>query len=68
MWDSTRGSGGRSKKRWSIERTGAIVSGKHASGSKVFHRQAKWIKLHGVRVVGGETTDRKETLDKVRSY
>jgi hypothetical protein len=25
-------------------------------------------KLHGAGVVGGETTDRKETLDKVRSY
>jgi hypothetical protein len=25
-------------------------------------------KLHGVGVVGGKTTDRKETPDKVRSY
>jgi hypothetical protein len=48
--------------------TGAIVSGKHASDSKVFHRRAKRIKLHGAGVVGGETTDRNETLDKVRSY
>jgi hypothetical protein len=37
-------------------------------GSKVFHKQAKWIKLHGARVVGGEMMDRKETLEKVRSY
>jgi hypothetical protein len=51
-----------------VEQTGAIVSGKHAPGSKIFHRQAKWIKLHGAGVVGGETTDQKETLDKVRSY
>jgi hypothetical protein len=51
-----------------LERTDAIVSGKHAPGIKVFHRQAKRIKLHGAGVVGGETTDRKETLDKVRSY
>jgi hypothetical protein len=48
--------------------TSAIVSGKHASGSKVFHRWAKRIKLYGAGVVGGETTDRNETLDKVRSY
>jgi hypothetical protein len=37
-------------------------------GSKVFHRHAKRVKLHGAGVVGGETTDRKKTLDKVRSY
>jgi hypothetical protein len=54
--------------RGSVERTGAIVSGKHASGSMVFHRQAKRIKLYGAGVVSGETTNRKETLDKVRSY
>jgi hypothetical protein len=33
-----------------------------------FTTQAKWIKLHGARVVGGETMDRKKTLNKVRSY
>jgi hypothetical protein len=37
-------------------------------GSKLFYRQAKQIKLHGAKVVGGETTDKNETLDKVRSY
>jgi hypothetical protein len=36
--------------------------------ARFFHKQAKRIKLHGVGVVDGETTDRKETLDKVRSY
>jgi hypothetical protein len=55
-------------KRKSVERTSAIVSGKHAPGSKVFHRQAKRITLHGAGVVYGETTGRKETLYKVRSY
>jgi hypothetical protein len=44
----------------------AVVA--RASGSKIFHRQAKRIKLHRAGVIGGETTDRKETLDKVRSY
>jgi hypothetical protein len=34
----------------------------------VFHRHAKRIKLHGAGVVGGETMDRKETLDKIRNY
>jgi hypothetical protein len=53
--------------RDSVERTGAIISGKHASGGKVFHIQAKRIKLHGAGIVSGETTDKKETLDKVRS-
>jgi hypothetical protein len=38
------------------------------SDSKVFHRQAKRVKLHGAGVIDGETMDRKETLDKVRSY
>jgi hypothetical protein len=51
-----------------VEQTGAIVSGKHAPGSKVFHRQAKRNKLHGPGVIGGEMMDQKETLDKVRSY
>jgi hypothetical protein len=37
-----------------------------ASTHKVFHRQAKRIKLHRVGVVSGETTNRKKTLDKVR--
>jgi hypothetical protein len=59
--DSTRGRGGRSRKRYSVEWTGAIVCGKHSSGSKVFHRQAKRIKLHGAGVVGGEMTDRKDS-------
>jgi hypothetical protein len=36
-------------------------------GSKVFHKQAKWVKLYGAGVVSGEPTDIKETLDKVRS-
>jgi hypothetical protein len=34
----------------------------------VFRRQAKRIKLHRARDVGGEPMDRKETLDEVRSY
>jgi hypothetical protein len=33
--------------------------GQHAPGSKVFHRQAKQIKLHRLGVVSGELTDRK---------
>jgi hypothetical protein len=66
--DNTRGSGEQSRKRKSVERTDAIVSGKHMPGRKVFHRQAKRIKLDGAGVLGGETTDRKETLDKARSY
>jgi hypothetical protein len=36
-------------------------------GSKGFHRQAKRIKLHGARVIGGEPADKNETLNKVRS-
>jgi hypothetical protein len=39
---------------------------RHALGSKIFHRQANRIKLHGA-IVGGDTTYRKDTLDKVRS-
>jgi hypothetical protein len=48
-------------------RTCIVVSDKHMPGSKVFHRQVKRIKLHGAGVVDGETTDKKETLDEVRS-
>jgi hypothetical protein len=44
-----------------------LLSGQHAPDRKVFHKQAKRVKLHG-GVVGGETMDKKETLDKVRSY
>ena len=69
VYGTTRGgSGGRGRKRLSIEWTCAVVSGKHAPSSKVFHRQAKRIKLHGARIIGGETMDRTETLDKIRSY
>jgi O-acetylhomoserine/O-acetylserine sulfhydrylase-like pyridoxal-dependent enzyme len=46
----------------------SYLASTHAPDSNVFHSQAKWIKLHGAGVVGGEIMDRNETPDKVRSY
>jgi hypothetical protein len=42
-----------------VEWSGAIVPSKHMPGGKVFHRQAKRVKLYGARVVSG---DRKNEI------
>jgi hypothetical protein len=37
-----------------VERTDTIIPSKHVPGGKVFHIQAKRVKLYGTRVVSGD--------------
>jgi hypothetical protein len=60
--DNIRGGGRRERKAQSVEWIETIVPSEHAHGGKVFHIQAKRVKLHRTRVVNGETTNRDETL------
>jgi hypothetical protein len=34
-------------------------------GGKVFYKQAKRVKLHGTRVVGGEPTNGKKSVNEI---
>jgi hypothetical protein len=67
--------GGHSAGRWSerpqkthrVQRAGAIRLDDHVLGCKILHRQNKRVKFYRVSIVSGKTTNRKETLNHVRS-
>jgi hypothetical protein len=67
--------GGHSAGRWSerpekthrVQRASAIRPNDHVLDCKILHRQTKRVKLHRASIVSGKTTNRKETLNHLRS-
>jgi hypothetical protein len=57
----------RSGKTHRVQRVGAIQPDDHVFGCKILHRQTKRVKFHRASIVSGKTTNRKETLNHVRS-
>jgi hypothetical protein len=64
-YGTTHGVGEGEEGRGSVEFTSPTMPGKYAPDGKVFHKQAKRVKLYGAGVINGELMDRK--LDNVRS-
>jgi hypothetical protein len=57
----------RPKKTHRVQRAGAIRPDNHVLGCKILHRQTKRVKFYRAPIVSDKTTNRKETLNHVRS-
>jgi hypothetical protein len=57
----------RSEKMHHAQQTDAIRPDDHVLGCKILHKQTKRVKFHRASIVSGKTTNRKETLNHVRS-
>jgi hypothetical protein len=67
---SSRNDGGRSDgsgKMHRVQRADAIRPDDHVSGCKILHRQTKWVKFHRAPIISGKATNKKKTLNNVRS-
>ena len=51
-----------------VEGPDAVTSGEWGPGGQILHRKTRRVKFNGIRIVGGEPTDRKKIVSDVRGY